>query len=297
MGFSDPYWQRFTQVARNIGARRVEDLILVLTAETAGTLDPRRTKWSRRPYARPAAWSDVVKWESEKGESSGALGLNTIMRPAAQAMGLSAPEWWDIADIAAGDPKALDYTERFFNSIRSWRGLDRPFVDAVELYLANAAPGLLGSQLTPKTIVYSGTAAAQNPGLQGPDGNVRIENMQKALLGIATNTPQQGISAKPFLDDYASYVARTGDVYKGPRIDPVEKPIQRVDYEKPQPYTPFDVDGLDQINQANQTKPTHPNLVFARQIVAAQDIPLGHDALFVTAIFAGFVWGVRQLLK
>lgn len=302
MSFPDAYWQRINQVASNIGARQAEDLILVMTAETAGSLDPRRTRYSRRPMTRPKSWKDVIAWESDHpGESSGALGLNTIMRPAAQSMGLSAPEWWDIADLGPGDPKALDYTEMFFNTIRTWRGLNRPFVDAVELYLANAAPGLLGGTLTPNTLVYSGAAAAQNPGLQGPDGNVRVAQMQKALAGIASNTPQQGISAKPFLEEYWSYVKRTGDVYRGPRIRAEEAPIYRpAGYDGgggKGDYTPFEPDSLESINQANQTSPPHPNEAFARQMVAAKDIPVGKDSLAAVAILSVLAWGLVRLGK
>lgn len=294
ISFSDAWWSKFLDVARAIGARQPEDLVLVLTSETAGTLSPGRTRYSRRPFSEPQSWKDVIDWErSNPGEvgGSGALGLNTIMRPAAQALGLSAKEWWRIPDIADGDPKALDYTQAYFQYIKRLRGVMRPFTDATELYLANAAAGLLGNKLTDSTIVYSGANAQANKALMNAQGTVTVGDLAKSLRSLAVAGPGY-LSAAPYLAQLRDYMGRTGTSYSLPAYGTGEAPFKRVGYSTDAPYDPSA--GTDAINAANDASPARPDQKLAMEMTAAQDIPLGLDNGVLLAggavVALGWIW-------
>lgn len=277
ISFSDAWWKRLVEVARAIGARQPEDLVLVLTAETAGTLSPGRTKYARRPSNEPQSWKDVLAWESANPGTfggSGALGLNTIMRPAAQALGLSAKEWWHIPDIADGDPHALDYTQAYFQYIKRLRGINRPFTDATELYLANAAAGLLGNTLKDSMIVYSGSNAQSNPQLMNAQGTVTVGDLAASLRKIAVAPPGY-LSAAPFLAQLQDYMTRTGTTYSPAPTYEGEGTFKRVSYDPGAKYDPSA--GTDAINAANAHDPPRPDQKMAMELTAAQEIPLGAD--------------------
>lgn len=285
---SSDFWVRLRQVAASIGARP-EDLIIVLASETAGTMNPHSTDWARFAGAAPTSWAEVKQRCSDyyklhhgggdnKGFFCGGLGLNTIMAEVAQAMGMSPQEWWSLPDMTP--TQALDTTERYFKYLLSTYGQGKTgFVNALDLYLANAALGAWRTRpLTMATVVYgpnsgySGNVVLDNigvsdahglvvtPGRSGKKGFVDVEDMKNAVLNSYNSV------AQPYLNQYNRFLTVAS-------LDPTPSsyhPINAVTGYSPWDYayagyTPEEAQGngqaaLDAINSDGLRRPTvNPN--------------------------------------
>jgi hypothetical protein len=211
------FWQRIVEVTDEIGARRPEDLILVLYAESK--LNPATTK-PFRPNIKPRDWADYANICAQEGTGRcGALGINTIEGDVARALGLSASEFWGLPDL---DPtSALYYTALYFNAIRRNTGR-KGFSSALELYLANAGANLLKYKITASTVIYNEEQTRSNPALDmNHDNVVTVQDMNDLLVQIIW--PQ----AMPMLTEFNQSQAakdRVARLYQGGALQPLYHP-------------------------------------------------------------------------
>lgn len=223
------FWARLREVASKINARP-EDLIIVLASESAGTMNPHATDWARFGPPAPKTWSEVTSRCAEyytkhhggsdnTGWFCGGLGLNTLMPASAAMIGLTATEWWQLADNTP--TVALDATQKWFRTILDTLGQGKTgYVNALDLYLANAAQGVWRIRpLTMSTVVYgpntgySGNVGLDNIGIAdsrgvvvkagrpGKKGYVDVEDMKNAVLNSYNSL------AKPYLKQYQDYLS------------------------------------------------------------------------------------------
>lgn len=203
------FYRKAARVSSAIGARRPEDLVLVLSAETNYTLDPASTKLFR-PNVKPTNWANLKDICAAPGTGRcGALGLNTIEPDVARAIGMSASEWWRLPDMTPEEN--LDYVERYFLWVKAQvvPRLEGPYDDAfpspLALYIANAAYGKLLQKLRPETVIYNAAETASNPGLDyNHDGVVTVQDIDDTIrYAVLPNS-------KKWLDEYAAAMAGTG---------------------------------------------------------------------------------------
>jgi len=268
---SDGFWYKLTDVANIIGARRPEDLLMVLSAESAFTLNPAAANWSRRPKDRPP-----VDWS----EAQGYVGLNTIGPEAARELGLTPQEWWNIGNLSAEDN--LYYTQKFFlHTLQKYGKGKKGFANTLDLYLANAALGTwirgVDHQLTPQTIIYNEAQTRSNPGLDwNKDGVVDVQDMNDALIGaVFPNT-------KKFLAEYAAFRSVAGLATKSPYT-----PVSFTEVTQPKAATPYKPDSTkDAIDAINGGKTPTP----------AQGKPSGTGPLVALLLIVGAIFVGRRYL-
>jgi len=231
------FWDKIIKVTNTIGARRPEDLIMVLSAESAFTMSPSATKSYRRPIIGPPN-----TWEG----TSGALGLNTIMPFVGREIGLTPQQWWSLPDMTP--EQNLDITEKYFQHILHKYGQGKKgYANVLDLYLANAAlatwiKGVKG-QLAPNTIIYGPSDTKSNPGLDyNKDGIIDVGDMNAVILSaVYPNT-------KKYLNEYANYRLVAG-------LE-VSKPYVLAGYHPEGKYVPDDLNkSLNEINGGRAPNP------------------------------------------
>lgn len=230
---------------------RPEDILVVLTGETAGTLDPASTKWAR-PSREPTSWADANQLLQSENKP-GALGLNTMQPGAAQTIGMTPKEWYHLPDMKPEEN--IGYSIRFWEAMRKARMPNSNYANALELYLSNAAPAMLGSRLAKNTVVYNSTLTKSNPALDiNKDGVITVGDMAAVVTGIATgHIPPSALpnpsanstwylNAVNFINQYYDYLKRNN-------ID-VPGTYSPVNYESNPDYDPGSIDEqIDNINK------------------------------------------------
>jgi len=232
---------------------RPEDILVVLTGETAGTLDPASTKWAR-PSREPTSWTDANQLLASENKP-GALGLNTMQPGAAQTIGLTPQQWYHLPDMKAEDN--IVYSIKFWEAMRKSRMPNSNYTNALELYLSNAAPAMLGSRLTKDTVVYNSTLTKSNPALDiNKDGVITIGDMAAVVTGIATGHIPPSALPSPNANStwYLNAVNYIGQYYDYLKRNNIELPsgYNPVSYNVDQPdYDPGTID--DQIDSINKS--------------------------------------------
>jgi len=216
---SDEFWKRLDAMATRLNTP-AEDIIVVITGETAGTLDPSRTKYQRRPIDKPPG-------DDWKG-AAGYLGLNTMGWMIGKTLGLKPAEWWHIPDLSPEDN--LLYTEKYWNWALKSIGKDR-FEGAADLYLANLVWGIwhwahLHGGFSPKLIIASSKPGGPNPEIYATndsfdkvfgnnDGVLTLEDLAISAKKLAAQEDIHFMTAKPYLDQYHAWKNKTKTLVSG----------------------------------------------------------------------------------
>jgi hypothetical protein len=206
---SDEFWKRLDGMANRLNTP-AEDIIIVMTGETAGTLDPARTRYQRRPIDKPPG----NNWEG----AAGYLGLNTMGWMIGKTLGLTPKEWWHIADLSP--EQNLDYTEKYWNWALKSIGKDK-FESAADLYLANLAWGIwhwahLHKGFSPKLVIASSKPGGPNPEIYATndsfdrvfgnnDGILTLDDIALSTVKLASQADPNFMTAKPYLDQYHAW--------------------------------------------------------------------------------------------
>lgn len=248
---SDTFFENLIKGAEFLHIRP-EDILVVLTGETAGTLDPASTKWAR-PSREPTSWADANQLLQNENKP-GALGLNTMQPGAAQTIGMTPKEWYHLPDMKPEEN--IGYSIRFWEAMRKARMPNSNYANALELYLSNAAPAMLGSRLAKNTVVYNSTLTKSNPALDiNKDGVITVGDMAAVVTGIATGhippsaLPNPGANSTWYLNA-VNFINQYYDYLKRNNID-VPSTYSPVSYEGSNPdYDPGTIDEqIDNINK------------------------------------------------
>jgi hypothetical protein len=283
MNLSDAFFENLIKGAEFLHIRP-EDILVVLTGETAGKLDPAITKWAR-PSREPTSWADANQLLSSEGKP-GALGLNTMQPGAAQTIGMTPQQWYHLPDMTPEEN--LVYTIKFWEAMRKSRMPNSQYANALELYLSNAAPAMLGSRLTKDTVVYNSALTKSNPALDiNKDGVITVGDMAAVVSAIATGKIPRSAMASPNLDN-TWYIVAT------PFINQYYNYLKRNNIELPNTYSPVSYDSNvadnpdynpgsidEQIDGINKN---HSNSKYYKGKPESQTSPNWGGKLFITGI-------------
>lgn len=149
--------------------------------------------WNMKP--EDALWI----WSSETGldpsGSGSARTISTLMHDGVVPSLMTQAEWDSLPSLTAR--QQLPFIDRYYSLIHSKYLLNRPFKDTFEVYLANAAPGLLrvDGRYNPLSVMYG---SPQTPGNAVWLANWPMDNYPSGIAAAA-GMPQTADTAKLLL--------------------------------------------------------------------------------------------------
>lgn len=286
---SDEFFSKLIKGAEFLHTRP-ENILVVLTGESAGSMDPAATKWAR-PSRMPTSWADANQLLASENKP-GALGLNTMQPGAASTIGMTPQQWYHLPDMSAAEN--LDYSIKFFEAMRKTRMPQNPgYTNALELYLANAAPAMLGSRLQSGTVVYNSALTKSNPALDiDKDGVITVKDMAAVVEAIATGKIPRAamppgsqnanntwyMSAVPYIKQFYSFLERNGMEVPGS--------YSAVSYQGEEPTPLYDPGSVDE--QIDQINKSHPDSKYYKGMAEKSDSNNVGGKLFIGGLL-GFI--------